>query len=81
MFLQFVQILLAICTDIFLQFVPIQFAESHLKDLLLNDLLLPGYGDGSTVEFCVEILVALIQVHPLHRRKLLNVQNILKIVS
>ena len=50
---------------------------THIEDILLDDLLLPGDGDGAGAELGVEVLVRLVQTDSLHRGELLDVQNIL----
>ena len=50
---------------------------THIEDILLDDLLLPGDGDGAGAELGVEVLVRLVQADSLHRGELLDVQNIL----
>ena len=50
---------------------------THIEDILLDDLLLPGDGDGPGAELGVEVLVRLVQADSLHRGELLDVQNIL----
>ena len=51
--------------------------QTYLEHLLLNDLLLPGDGDGARAELAVEVLVSLVQTDALHCGELFNVQDIL----
>ena len=55
----------------------VEWLFRYLKDPGLQDLCLPGYGDGPAAELLVEGLVRLVQVHAPHRRELLNVQHVL----
>ena len=50
---------------------------THIEDILLDDLLLPGDGDGARAELAVEVLVSLVETDSLDCGELLNIQDIL----
>ena len=51
--------------------------STYIKDIFLNDLLLPRNGDCPGAELGVEVIISVIKTHSLHCRELFNIQNIL----